>query len=63
VAPRLKYDDAVIPSLQAIDARDTEALLNAGDAIDRACESCHLKYWYPNDDTAQGAYGQTSEQQ
>jgi hypothetical protein len=20
-----------------------------GDKIDRACESCHLEYWYPGD--------------
>jgi len=23
--------------------------LNAGDAIDKACENCHLKYWYPEE--------------
>ena len=39
------YDSAV-PALQAIDAQDKDKLLEAGDAIDRACESCHMKYWY-----------------
>jgi len=38
--------DSVVPALQAIEAKDKEKLLNAGDAIDRACESCHMKYWY-----------------
>jgi hypothetical protein len=39
--------DSVVPVLQAIDAKDKDALLNVGDAIDRACENCHAKYWYP----------------
>ena len=38
--------DSVLPALQAIEAKDKDKLLEAGDAIDRACESCHLKYWY-----------------
>ena len=38
--------DSVLPALHAIDAKDKEKLLEAGDAIDRACESCHIKYWY-----------------
>jgi len=39
--------DAALPALKATEARDAEALLNAGEAIDTACENCHLKYWYP----------------
>lgn len=39
--------DSVLPALKAIEAKDKEALLEAGDAIDRACENCHVKYWYP----------------
>jgi hypothetical protein len=38
--------DSVVPALQAIDAKDKDKLLEAGDAIDRACENCHMKYWY-----------------
>ncbi len=34
-------------ALQAIDARDPEKLLHAGEALDEVCEACHLKYWYP----------------
>lgn len=33
---------------KAIDAQDIQGMLNAGEAIDAACESCHLTFWYPN---------------
>jgi hypothetical protein len=39
--------DAALPALKATEARDPKALLDAGEAIDTACENCHLKYWYP----------------
>jgi hypothetical protein len=35
-------------ALLAIDARNTQALLDAGTAIDEACEACHVVFWYPN---------------
>jgi hypothetical protein len=35
-------------ALGAIDRRDVPALLHSGETIDRACESCHQAYWYPN---------------
>jgi hypothetical protein len=35
-------------ALAAIDARDADALMKAGGVIDEACETCHLKYWYPH---------------
>jgi hypothetical protein len=41
--------DTIVPVMKAVDSKDPEALLNAGDAIDRACENCHLKYWYPEE--------------
>lgn len=41
--------DAASAALKAIDDRDKEALLFSGDGLDRACENCHLKYWYPPD--------------
>ena len=34
-------------ALAAIDARDADALMNAGGVIDAACEACHIVYWYP----------------
>jgi hypothetical protein len=43
----LGLHDAASVVLKAIDARDAEALLYAGDGLDKACENCHLKYWYP----------------
>jgi len=41
--------DAMLPALKAIDAKDAMALSDAGAGIDKACEDCHLKYWYPKD--------------
>jgi hypothetical protein len=40
--------DATLPALKAIDAKNADALLDAGEIIDQACEACHQKYWYPN---------------
>src|SRR6185436_11781457 len=47
--------DATLPALKAIDAKNAEGLLDAGEAIDMACETCHLKYWYPLEAQAQKA--------
>jgi len=41
--------DAGSAALKAIDEKDKTALLYSGDGLDRACENCHLKYWYPPD--------------
>jgi hypothetical protein len=41
--------DATMAAFKAIEAKDAESLLNAGDGIDNACEKCHLQYWYPNE--------------
>jgi hypothetical protein len=38
--------------LAATAARDPKALLVAITALDKACESCHLHYFYPNDQRA-----------
>ena len=35
-------------ALQAVDAKDPQALLSAGGKIDAACEQCHRAYWYPD---------------
>ena len=40
--------DAGNLALKAIEAKDVQALSDAGEKIDSACENCHLKYWYPN---------------
>jgi hypothetical protein len=39
---------AASQALKAAEAKDPQALLAAGDALDTACENCHLRYWYPN---------------
>jgi hypothetical protein len=41
--------DATTVALKAIDAKDSMALLDAGNGIDTACENCHKQYWYPNE--------------
>ena len=51
----LKLQDAAAAALQAIDRRDAKALFNAAGQLDKACENCHLYYWYPNDTRAQEA--------
>lgn len=40
--------DAGTQVLAAIEAKDVAALVRAGGHLDEACESCHLRYWYPN---------------
>jgi len=40
--------EAVMPTLDAINAKDVMKLQEAGEAIDEACENCHSQYWYPN---------------
>ena len=32
-----------------VKARDAQKLFDAGTALDRACEGCHLDFWYPGD--------------
>ena len=41
--------DSVLPAMKAIDAKNAMALSDAGAGIDKACEDCHLKFWYPKD--------------
>lgn len=33
--------------VDAIDARNAEQYMAAGDALQAACENCHLRFWYP----------------
>jgi len=32
-----------------VEKRDVDGLFNVGADIDKACETCHLEYWYPGD--------------
>jgi len=50
-----RLQDAAALGLKAVDARDKVALFHAIDSIDKACENCHLHYWYPNDKRAREA--------
>ncbi len=50
-----RLQDAAALALNAADATDNDALLHAIDGIDKACENCHLHYWYPNDKRARQA--------
>jgi len=40
--------DAGLKALSAIEAKDTQGLMDAGGTIDEACEACHVTYWYPH---------------
>ena len=39
--------DSILPALKAIDEKNPMSLSDSTLAIDKACESCHLKFWYP----------------
>ncbi len=40
--------DSVAAAMAAIDAKDPQALLVAGEDIDMRCENCHQVFWFPN---------------
>jgi hypothetical protein len=44
--------DAAAVAMKAVEAKNKDALFQAEDRIDKACESCHIHYWYPNDERA-----------
>jgi hypothetical protein len=50
-----KLHDAALPALKATEERSAQGLFDAGEAIDQACENCHLKYWYPESHQAEAA--------
>lgn len=39
--------DAAAQTLRAVEAKDVQALLLAGEVLDQACENCHRVFWYP----------------
>lgn len=43
-----QLQDSLKPALAAIDAKNTQALFDAGEKIDTTCENCHSVFWYPN---------------
>jgi NADPH-dependent glutamate synthase beta subunit-like oxidoreductase len=42
-----KLTEAALIAVKAADDRNVDGMYEAGDAIDQACENCHLSYWYP----------------
>ena len=55
-ARALVLQDAAASALRAIDAKNAKGLFDAAGELDKACENCHLHYWYPNDERAQAAF-------
>lgn len=47
-----RLQEAATMALKAIQTKDAKALFSAIERIDRACENCHLHYWYPKDSRA-----------
>lgn len=47
-----RLQDAATAALTAVNAKDKDALFHAIEQVDKACENCHLHYWYPNDKRA-----------
>ena len=41
-----RLHDAAMSALKAIDARNLDEYIAAGETLDQACESCHKNYWY-----------------
>jgi hypothetical protein len=60
IAARIRRDRAVFDAfatalgvtaqraLQAVEARDTDAMIRIGGDLDGVCEACHSHFWYPN---------------
>lgn len=40
--------DVAEQMLKAIDAKNPQGMMDAGEGLDAVCESCHLTFWYPN---------------
>jgi len=34
--------------LAAVDAKNPQGMIDAGETLDEVCESCHMTFWYPN---------------
>jgi hypothetical protein len=40
---------AALEAVEVAKSHDLEGLFKVGDRVDKACEACHLEYWYPGD--------------
>ena len=43
-----QLEDRTDDAIAAIDAKDTNVLLEVGGRLDETCEGCHKTFWYPN---------------
>ncbi|MDR2212235.1 MAG: hypothetical protein LBE21_01220 [Pseudomonadales bacterium] len=41
------FQSVAMQLLNAVDARDVNALDESGELLDQACEACHSYFWYP----------------
>jgi cytochrome c556 len=41
--------NAALEILEVAKKKDVNELFEAGEDLDKACEACHLEYWYPGD--------------
>jgi hypothetical protein len=48
--------NAALEVVEVAKKKDVNALFEAGEDIDEACEACHLEYWYPGDAAAVRAW-------
>ncbi|QSA95491.1 cytochrome c [Methylococcus sp. EFPC2] len=44
-----EFHDAALRLIAAIDRKNADELVEAGGAVEHACEQCHSQFWYPND--------------
>lgn len=40
--------NSALETLKKVDAKDVDGFVEAGGAIDEACEGCHKQFWYPD---------------
>ena len=45
----LQLQSVATQALKTTQARDPQALFDVGEHIEKACESCHMEFWYPDD--------------
>jgi len=44
--------DVALEAMAAVKAKNADSLFEIGGKLDKACEHCHLEYWYPGDKKA-----------
>ena len=48
MARAIVLHDIALQTISIIDKHDVDGLAEIGGAIDEACESCHMQFWYPD---------------